>query len=909
MQGAIGKCSSPRSRSPSSSPSSRSPSPGSSRSHPRRTWSNPPRNTQSCGPDCTATSLPIKRSTRASPGRQKANRIPAAHSLSKECRNNRSSTENHGDGGVGGGSSRRLSSQPPTSPPESSPGRSVGDMRAMCPAGPDSFVGTTDGGLGVESLADSLGLGLSAFVSSGSIGRRVLNDSFNSLRSSVGGLSRGGKMRDDFRFLALMNGSVESTAEAKAAGQGSEAGLVRATDVGDSGCTAIYFSPEEDLVAPPPPTTHRCGEFQLKLPGENWQAETLRSRLMREESAGELSGQSMLQPPASAFSDASIGGVIQAAVLALRGWGAGGAVTGRPSLAVTPGSEFIGAKSGKSSPSSVPLSPSGEICTVRCRTSVTAAVLPTPSCSGSPLPESIRRPPNSAPPSESKSTSLSTGLTSTEILDLRGKFCDGSGVAGPTMHNLLRLPLGGVDGSAGNEVSTAKPWASIAAANGAPTRVHVDVGGREKERGTADGSSGSEGGRCGRKESVRQPFLLRVTTNRPTVAESVHAGRNKENAVTVQTLASLPPCLSSPDIVASSDDGVFVCVGSHACGLVACYRVATMLAPTAPVAGSPFLSSASIAPPSILSPGRHSRASQKPRSVVVSADLPPEHSTELLSGVATETVEGRNPTSHPVADQTSVVQPSPSARSFGDPATGATGTAVVGAEAMSQNCDSGRSGRPRYSGSRIRPMPRARPVCTFRLPMGLRVKGLAFTSKDRLSNQDAAAQEELRDSDSIREPSIGERNGYRRGRKNEGDRPMYRPAERCSADDAEDGIVVLVLAAGPASANASSRGNPATFGTSIGDNHRGLASSCYRTVLLRFLVPKSAGVEEAANARGPPHPKSEGAAAASAVAATASTARLGVSRCPCSIELGIGLRPTLILAFARLCFVYSHSCW
>ncbi|CAM9307321.1 unnamed protein product [Ectocarpus sp. 8 AP-2014] len=81
--------------------------------------------------------------------------------------------------------------------------------------------------------------------------------------------------------------------------------------------------------------------------------------------------------------------------------------------------------------------------------------------------------------------------------------------------------------------------------------------------GTASGRNSHAAGRTTDSTPGRRPCLVRV---------SCRSGGG-DGVVGVATLTSLPSELASPDLLASSEDGRIVAVGSHACDLVACYRL------------------------------------------------------------------------------------------------------------------------------------------------------------------------------------------------------------------------------------------------------------------------------------------------------------------------------------------------
>ncbi|CAM9467114.1 unnamed protein product, partial [Ectocarpus sp. 12 AP-2014] len=176
----------------------------------------------------------------------------------------------------------------------------------------------------------------------------------------------------------------------------------------------------------------------------------------------------------------------------------------------------------------------------------------------------------SVPAGESRPTSSESSLlrstipevvdrrsTTPEVVDLRGKLgngAEGGGAAGmPTAsaHPLfyLSLPSGG-DAASSPAVGS----------SGISLR---DSGTRLGRMGTANGRNSHTAGRTTDANPGRRPCLVRV---------SCRSGGG-DGVVGVATLASLPSELASPDLLASSEDGRIVAVGSHACDLVACYRL------------------------------------------------------------------------------------------------------------------------------------------------------------------------------------------------------------------------------------------------------------------------------------------------------------------------------------------------
>ncbi|CAM9827167.1 unnamed protein product [Ectocarpus sp. 12 AP-2014] len=158
--------------------------------------------------------------------------------------------------------------------------------------------------------------------------------------------------------------------------------------------------------------------------------------------------------------------------------------------------------------------------------------------------------------------------TTPEVVDLRGKLgngAEGGGAVGmPTAstHPLfcLSLPSGG-DAASSPAVGS----------SGISLRDSGICLGR---MGTARGRNSHAAGRTTDSTPGRRPCLVRV---------SCRSGGG-DGVVGVATLASLPSELASPDLLASSEDGRIVAVGSHACDLVACYRLESH--PTSPATES-----------------------------------------------------------------------------------------------------------------------------------------------------------------------------------------------------------------------------------------------------------------------------------------------------------------------------------
>ncbi|CAM9736057.1 unnamed protein product, partial [Laminaria digitata] len=350
----------------------------------------------------------------------------------------------------------------------------MGDMRAMCPAGPSAFFGTTDGGLGVGSLFG---------------GGNSLGGSFAAASATSGG--RGGQ---DL-LGAVVSDSVARIAAASDA----------ATDA------ALSFRDKHT----------RRGGFRHVLPGENWLAGSLRprSRAPPTHSLKKMSHSSdpLSSTPPSVYEQVSRKAVGEANKIASAAGedhtAAGNALDGRLLSAVR---------------------------TVEADNTAAA-------------------------------NALDGGLFAPEVLDLRGKIggvhsgVGGSGAAGSgvvSTHPLFRLSLdGGIDPTSSGSTATPKT-----------DDVHSRHAGVRGVTG-ATGVSESVGDTAG--VPSRRPWLMRVSCSSSSsrTADANDSKGAPKDGVRVKTLAALPLELASPDLLASSDDGNIVAVGSHASGLVACYRL------------------------------------------------------------------------------------------------------------------------------------------------------------------------------------------------------------------------------------------------------------------------------------------------------------------------------------------------
>eukprot|EP00903_Cladosiphon_okamuranus_P013437 g12516.t1 len=144
---------------------------------------------------------------------------------------------------------------------------------------------------------------------------------------------------------------------------------------------------------------------------------------------------------------------------------------------------------------------------------------------------------------------VSRSTAEPEILDLRGKLGGGAPGGGK----------GGNRGAEGSSVTLTHPLFRLS-----------NPGGMDRISASAIGSDSKCGASNTGKDaaaSVRRPWLVRVSCR----SRSGGGGSSGNNGVGVKALASLPLGLASPDLLASSDDGRYVAVGSHACDLVACF--------------------------------------------------------------------------------------------------------------------------------------------------------------------------------------------------------------------------------------------------------------------------------------------------------------------------------------------------
>ena len=280
-------------------------------------------------------------------------------------------------------------------------------------------------------------------------------------------------------------------------------------------------------------------------------------------------------------------------------------------------------------------------------------------------------------PSPSLSISHFAPTQAPEIVDLRGKLGKWPGSIGSnadSTHPLFRLslgtgmnttplPLSSIGG--GSRMNPASVSTTTTAAVASDARRNFD---RSAAAATETGSG--------------RPLLLLVTSAAAQGAaygKSLEGGGGREGrgeGVKVQTLASLPPALSSPDLLAASHDGQFVAVGSHALGLVACYRLSSHSATIEPVPASDY----------------HSRISNAGARVPSANEL-------LALG----------------------------ARASGLPGCCASARARRGGHGkVDRGGHQRRRLQNRRRGRGRRSKRQAVPLCTLRLPPGYRAKGLAF---------------------------------------------------------------------------------------------------------------------------------------------------------------------------------------
>ena len=167
---------------------------------------------------------------------------------------------------------------------------------------------------------------------------------------------------------------------------------------------------------------------------------------------------------------------------------------------------------------------------------------------------------------DTEGRALQRPVAEPEVLDLRGKLGEGGNVLS-----------GGVDeGKGATMVSSVHPLFRLALPGGAAPRIPSVTGSETASRHegfTCDGRASSSAKGDSAPTPVRSPWLVRVSCKSKS-SSSIAIGHSVgSKSVKVKALASLPPGLASPDLIASSRDGGFVAVGSHACDLVACFRL------------------------------------------------------------------------------------------------------------------------------------------------------------------------------------------------------------------------------------------------------------------------------------------------------------------------------------------------
>lgn len=337
--------------------------------------------------------------------------------------------------------------------------RLVGDMRSMCSAGTLAFFGTTDGGLGLESL----------FRSSGSLSA-VTGDSVDVIDDSRMGA------REDTLLNAALNDRAAGVGHSNSADAYLSTSILEEAET--MRASPLRISPRNDWTGEENNASDgnsAGGGFRHVLPGENWLAESLR--------------------PSSGDSQARLS----------RG-------AAHPSAPVAEETPSFGD--------------------------------------------------DASPPPLRSSEALNSPKAVAEVIDLRGKIGNGWLGSGTTSaessHPLFRL---GADISSG--------------------AVGIDRVG-----GAVNGCKFKD---CTGASSGRRPWLVLISCSNTAIKSHVGNVYGREDGggeggcdgVELHALASLPSALSSPDLLAASNDGHFVAVGSHACGLVACYRLLPAATPFA----------------------------------------------------------------------------------------------------------------------------------------------------------------------------------------------------------------------------------------------------------------------------------------------------------------------------------------
>ena len=401
----------------------------------------------------------------------------------------------------------------------------------------------------------------------------------------------------------------------------------------------------------------------------------------------------------------------------------------------------------------------------------------------------------SGAPNPTVACSLPLSASAPEVLDLRGKIGGlhlgaGGGTASldaRSTHPLFRLSL---DGEIDPAVST------FAGSRAAPKIESVNVRGADV-RGSTSVSGVSESYGDTADAPSRRPWLMRVSCRSTSTAGSSDSKGTANDAVRVKTLAALPLELVSPDLLAASDDGTFVAVGSHASGLIACYRLSVRLV----------------------------EGGRRPASGVATAARERKEHEDTISGVA----RGRHEHEESRSGVGGVVS--------ADGTT--TGTSVNAA---------GGSGVRRRRQKRL-----AVPLCTLRLPPGYRAKGLAFV-KDGGEGNASVKLGRLEDTDGV---GFAVGDGDLTGREDlEGvgtavravigdNRVRGSPISTTDCGSRGGGVAVLVLAGCPvADPNSVAHSNQRGTSKASPLASRSLGNSAvelsYRTVLLRFSLPRIA---------------------------------------------------------------------
>lgn len=599
--------------------------------------------------------------------------------------------------------SHAFSNHSKTSVSRGSVSRLIGDIRSMCPAGPEAFFGATDAGLGLRSFVCPSG-------------------SFSNCTSESGNGIHG-----DSLLGAIVNDSTVRAAsmDAAEAVHSSNVSLVSPT------ATTVRSSADGDGGADGENPVVRRGGFRHVLPGENWLAGSLRPR--SRDPLGVPAGEQFPPRGASPISDrsspSSCSSKTQCATEQCAPLVVSGALGDALATAEMPRTKVVAAAAAVSDGSSSSAS------------AVVARIW-----GGHPRPSST---------------------ATAQVLDLRGKLGGGvfsgtgNAVAAAQQHPLFRLSF-----------DTGVPGPGMPGA--------VVLSGGKSGSITKDGK-GSGGGRRGVRGSdinrypSRRPWLVRVTCSKSSGTDSMTSASDFVGGVKVQALASLPPALASPDLLASSEDGRFVAVGSHACGLVACYRESSQQR----VAASECVG-ANVAPPARISP----------------------HEVNIQYG-------------------------------------GGVGKGLdCFTEAADRQVGAGSEG----ARSRRKRRPRVMPVCTLRLPPGHKAKGLVFVGRGKARKR-TTTDVSGNGSTGVRGEVLGA-----------GGKSDCVDATNEAADDdlmgtGSDETVLLVLAACPVdSVNASSAyGSSKKSASTARRASQGAPSlrgshgegSPFRTVLLRFLLPKS----------------------------------------------------------------------